>query len=106
MNVEQVPLDTAELTFVLFTLPTRRKIARRLVLEGKRRHLNVKHEHDGGWFSRYHLITASGDDRELARFSRAIDRWVRNIRTGRTGAERRAEMRRLFERVRATKDQG
>lgn len=74
-TLRDVPPDEAELSFAIVTQPTRRKCARRVALEGKRRHLHVTHEHDGGWLSRYHLITARGDASAVKRYQQALLRW-------------------------------
>jgi hypothetical protein len=70
------------MTFSIVTLPTRRKVARRLALEAKRRHLKVVHTHDRGWLTRYHLIHVWGDQRAVRKYSNVLNRWMYTARNG------------------------
>jgi hypothetical protein len=74
--------DDAELTFAIFTKPGCRKVARRIALEAKRRHLTVVHQHDRGWLSRYHLIHVRGDSRSVLGFNKMLNRWTYTARDG------------------------
>jgi len=84
------------MAFSIVTLPTRRKAARRLVLEAKRRHLKVIHSHDRGWLSRYHLIEVHGDGRAVASYSRAVSRWAYMARNGEAPPDRAELVKRLL----------